>query len=127
MSRILKPVRGGSKYGSVIVAGSFKPAGTGTTAPTSVKGDGFTVAQSASGVFDVTFADAYADCLSFVCGVTVDGETTDVYAQGGDVTAATGAIGEVRRIRTMTGTTPTSIHADAGARVHFVAVYTLRT
>lgn len=127
MSRILQPLRTGAKYAQVLIAGSFVPAGTGTTAPTGVRGDGFTVAQSASGVFDVTFADVYPECVSFIAGVTVNGETTDITVQTGDVTAATGTVGEVRRIRTMTAGTPTNISADGGARVHFVAIYNLKT
>jgi hypothetical protein len=127
MSAILKPVRTRHLYEVVLVTGNFKAAGTGTTAPTDVDGEGFTVAQTATGVFAVTFSDLYAKVLAFIPSVTVSGETTDLYAQPGDITAATGAVGEVRGIRTMTAGTPTSPHADAGHRIDFVALVALRT
>lgn len=106
----------------VLIAGSFVPAGTGTTAPTGVRGSGFTVTQTASGVFVVALARVYKETISFVVTADVAAETTDIYAQAGDVTAATRSVGEKRVIRTMTATTPTNISADAAPRVHFVWV-----
>ena len=102
-----------------LIAGSFVPAGTGTTAPTGVRGSGFTVTQTASGVFVVALKNVYKETISFVPGVDVAAETTDVYAQAGAVTVATRSVGEKRVIRTMTATTPTNISADAAPRVHF--------
>jgi hypothetical protein len=107
----------------VVVAGSWVPAGTGTTAPTGVRGVGFTVVQSASGVFDVTFTNKYKECVSFVPSVQVAAETTDATVQAGDLTEATGSVYEVHRVRTMTGGTPTNFSGDAQARVGFVAVF----
>ncbi len=107
----------------VVLAGSFVPAGAGVTAPTGVRGKGFTVTQTADGVFAVAFTNPYMECVSFVCTARVAAETTDIYAQHGDITAATATAGEVHGIRTMTAGTPTSIHADADARVDFVAVF----
>lgn len=115
-----------SSKGLVFIAGSWVPAGTGTTAPTGVRGQGFTVTQSASGVFNVALRNPYKERVSFVCSAHVAGETTDVYAQSGDVTAATRSAGEVVRVRTMTGTTPTDISGDSDARVSFIACYRKR-
>ncbi len=119
-----KLVRAESGTGElVIVAGSFVPAGTGTTAPTGVVGAGFTVTQTASGVFLVAFAYPYKTCVSFVCTAHTGGETSDFYAQGGDLTAATADVGIIRGIRTMTGSTPTNMSGETTPLVSFVAVF----
>lgn len=49
----------------VKLTGSFKP--NGSSAPTSVKGNGFTVARTGTGVFTVTFQDAYNDFDNIWC------------------------------------------------------------
>jgi hypothetical protein len=107
----------------VVVAGSWVPAGTGTTTPTGVRGVGFTVAQSATGVFDVTLNTKYYECVSFVAAVQVGGETTDATVQTGDLTEATGSVFEVHRVRTMTGATPTNFSSDSQPRVSFIGVF----
>jgi hypothetical protein len=107
---------------AVVIAGSWIPAGTGTTAPTTVRGTGFTVVQTASGVFDVTFTSKFVQCDSFVASIQVAGETTDATTQTGDLTEATGSVYEKHRIRTMTGGTPTDFSGDSQARVSFFAV-----
>jgi hypothetical protein len=107
----------------VLIAGSFAPAGTGTTAPTGVVGSGFTVTQTASGVFLVAFTTPYKTCISFVCTAHTGGETSDFYAQGGDLTAATATAGTIRGIRTMTGGTPTDMSGETTPLVSFVAVF----
>jgi hypothetical protein len=111
----------GKEY--VTIAGSWVPAGAGVTAPTGVVGTGFTVTQSADGVFDVAFTYPYKQRISMQATAMVAGETTDVYAQTGDVTAATASAGQVVRVRTMTGGTPTSIHGDTAPRVEFIAIF----
>lgn len=117
-----KPVHTEQTGECTIIAGSFVPAGTGTTAPTGRRGSGFTVTQTASGVFLVALKQVYKETVSFVATADVAAETTDVYAQAGDVTVATRSVGEKRVIRTMTGGTPTDISGDAAARVHFIFV-----
>jgi hypothetical protein len=109
----------GKEY--VDVSGSWVPAGTGTTAPTGVVGTGFTVAQSADGVFDVTFTYPYKALISFVPSVCVAGETTDATVQWGDRTAATASVGMVIRVRTMTAGTPTDFSGDSAPLVSFNA------
>lgn len=115
-----KPIHTEQTSEPVIIAGSFVPAGTGTTAPTGARGSGFTVTQTASGVFLVALKNVYKETISFVVTADVAAETTDIYAQAGDVTAPTRSVGEKRVIRTMTGGTPTNISGDAAPRVHFV-------
>lgn len=110
------------KTEAVVIAGSWVPAGTGTTAPTSVRGTGFTVVQSASGVFDVTFTAKYVQCDSFTASIQVAGETTDATTQTGDLTEATATVFEKHRVRTMTGGTPTDFSGDSQPRVSFVAI-----
>jgi hypothetical protein len=122
--RVVADQKSGDCY--VIIAGSWVPAGTGVTAPTRVRGSGFTVTQSADGVFNIAFKNPYKERVSIVACAHVAGETTDIYCQTGDVTAATRAVGEVVRVRTMTGGTPTNISGDSDARVSFVAVYSKR-
>lgn len=117
-----KPIHTEQTGEPVIIAGSFVPAGTGTTAPTGVRGSGFTVTQTASGVFLVALKNVYKETISFVPCVDVASETTDATVQAGDVTAATRSVGEKRVIRTMTGGTPTNFSGDAAPRVHFVWV-----
>ncbi len=114
-------------YGDyVILAGSWVPAGIDATAPTGALGGGFTVTQSASGVFNIAFTNPYKTLVSFVPGVKVAAETTDATAQWGDVTAPTATAGHVVRLRTMTGGTPTDFSGDAAPVVSFVAVFARR-
>lgn len=117
-----KPIHTEQTSEPVIIAGSFVPAGTGVTAPTGARGSGFTVTQTASGVFVVALKNVYKETISFVVTADVAAETTDIYAQAGDVTVATRSVGEKRVIRTMTGGTPTNISGDSAPRVHFVWV-----
>jgi hypothetical protein len=117
-----KPVHTEQVGECTIIAGSFVPAGTGTTAPTGVRGSGFTVTQTASGVFLVALKNVYKETISFQATADVASETTDVYAQAGDVTVATATVGEKRVIRTMTAATPTNISGDSAPRVHFIWV-----
>lgn len=114
-----KPIHTEQGKECTTIYGSFVPAGTGVTTPTGVRGDGFTVTQTASGVFLVALARRYKETISFVVTADVASETTDAYAQAGDVTAATATAGEKRVIRTMTGGTPTDLSGDAAPRVHF--------
>lgn len=106
----------------VVIAGSFVPAGTGTTAPTGVVGSGFTVTQTASGVFVVALANVYKTVVSFVCTARTGGETSDFYAQEGDHVAATGSVGAKFGIRTMTGGTPTNMSGETTPIVRFIAI-----
>lgn len=122
-----KLVRAESGTGEIVmVTGGWVPAGTGTTAPTGVVGTGFTVAQSASGVFDITFTNPYLTLIHCGPSARTGGETSDFYAQPGDVTAATGSVGFVQRVRTMTGGTPTNMSGETAPYVSFVAFFAKR-
>lgn len=122
--RLIQAETAGNEF--VVVAGSWVPAGTGTTAPTGVLGAGFTVTQSASGVFNIAFANPYKQRISFVCTAMTGGETSDFYAQSGDPVAATASAGQTIRVRTMTGATPTNMSAETTPRVEFVAIFAKR-
>lgn len=111
----------------VVIAGSWVPAGTGVTAPTGVIGAGFTVTQSASGVFNIAFTNPYKQRIAIVATAMTGGETSDFYAQTGDVTAADRDSGQIIRVRTMTGGTPTDMSGETTPRVEFVAVFSTRT
>lgn len=51
----------------VAVAGSFQP--NGTSAPTNVKGKGFTVARTNVGHYTITFEDSYSDFVNALASV----------------------------------------------------------
>lgn len=54
-------------HGHKIIAGSFRPAGTG--APTNVTGRGFSVARTSVGLYTLTFTDAYPELASLEVGL----------------------------------------------------------
>lgn len=105
-------------YGVKIVAGSFAPNGSSAVASTSVKGQGFTVAHSATGVFDVTLNTKYRAVLAGVACAQVNA-ATDVGMQlrgACDVTAATPKV----QLANCPGGSDADISANANNRVHFV-------
>lgn len=72
---------------TVVVAGSFAPAST--SAPTAVKGTGFTVAYTSTGKFTITFDSSYYACISFVPGIS-SATAVDMVAMAGAVSASAG-------------------------------------
>lgn len=73
----------------VEVTGSFAIAATNGTV-SAVKGKGFSVARTATGVFAVTLDRAYPEMISGVVTLGTAGVVTDNRAYGGGYTASTG-------------------------------------
>ncbi len=100
--------------GMQIMAGSFAPNGSSAVAATSVKGKGFTVAYTSTGLFRVTLLAPYRALIAGFCNIhepTVTDNvakflTTDVTAGTVDITVE--AAGSAANVT-----------ADAAARISF--------
>jgi len=68
------------RQGHIIVAGSFGTNGTSSPASTGIKGQGFTVARTGTGVFTVTLSDKYADADAIT--VTAHGTAIEDFQVG---------------------------------------------
>lgn len=97
---------------TVLIAGSFAPAGTG--APTAVQGKGFTVARTGVGTFLVTFADKYA-ALAAATGTLQLAALADSVIQFGSYDASAKTL----VVRVLTAGVAADVAADANNRVHF--------
>lgn len=96
------------------IAGSFAPAGAG--APTDVKGRGFTVARTSTGLFTITFANSYNSYLDFQATLQL-AAADDKVAQLGtvDLTAKTAQI----RVWDVSGAAVADVTANANNRINF--------
>lgn len=102
-------------HGLILIAGSFAPAGT--SAPTDVKGMGFSVARSGVGEYTITLDEKYSELVS-ACGQVQMNTATDLNLQVEDYVAASKTL----VIQALAGATPTEIAANADNRVHFQLV-----
>jgi len=108
---------GGPDY--IVIAGSFEVDGTNDV--TNVKGEGFTVDDSAVGVYTVTFPGCLGKGL-ISCTATVQADTSatadDLVCQVGVYTKATGVL------ELLTASDAFATLADGnGPRVNFIAVF----
>ena len=101
---------------TVLLTGSFAPAGTG--AVTDVKGRGFTVARTGVGEFTITLRQKYNHLLAAVAGVQL-ASAADMAPQFGSYDASAKTL----VLRTQAGATPTDIAANANNRVHFTLAF----
>jgi hypothetical protein len=100
----------------VVIAGSFAP--DTANAPTTIRGNGFTVARTAAGTFTITLRDKYV-ALDSALGTVQMNAATDLLAQFG---AADVASAKTVVLRTQTAATATDIAANANNRVNFALV-----
>lgn len=102
-----------------LVGGSFAPQGTGTTAPTGDIGLGWTVTQTQTGEFLITF-DAKYPYLAGVTASIQNSSATAVFSQIGIYDANAGTL----VIRTVNGSGALSgLSAGANNRVNFMAFF----
>ena len=99
-----------------MIFGSFAPAGTGS--PTDAKGDGWSAARTAEGVFTVTFTHNWKDLIACGADLRLDA-SADSVAQVGTYVAASRTL----LIRTLTAGSDDDIAADADNRVNFWAAF----
>lgn len=101
--------------GIVKIEGSFAPAGT--SAPTAVKGKGFSVSRSGVGTFVVLLEDAYVDlnCATASLQLASADDKTVQFGAIDVVTAKT----VVLRVYDISGAAAADISADPANRVHF--------
>lgn len=114
-NRLFKQFSGTLDQGLVLLQGSFAPAGSG--APTTVKGKGFSVARTSTGLFTLTLQDKYAHLIA--------GLVTLQLASGGDQIVQLGSV-DVSSARTVqirvwdiSGAAVADISADANNRINF--------
>lgn len=99
---------------TIVIAGSFAPAGTG--APTTLRGKGFSVARTSTGLFTITLTDRFYECVSFTASLQL-ASGDDKLAQCGsvDLSAKTAQI----RIWDKSAAAVADVSADANNRVNF--------
>lgn len=105
-----------------ILAGSFQPNGSSAIDATTVRGKGFTVAYTSTGLYTVTVADSYAALISGTVTLQLNA-VADTYLQ------LTGAIDPTSRSWTfkisnydISGTGVADIANHANAWIHFSLV-----
>lgn len=106
--------------GVVVIAGSFAPNGSSAVAASSVKGRGFTVARSNTGLFVVTFTDKWKELLSATGGIQL-ASAGDQVLQFGDYDASASTI-EIR-VWDISGPGVADIAADTNNRINFCFVF----
>ncbi len=104
----------------ILVAGSWAPNGSSTIVASSVKGLGFSVAWTSTGLFTITFQDAYVDLESFTCTLQL-ATAADQVLQVGAWTPASRTI--TVRVWDISTQAVANIAADANNRINFSAVF----
>lgn len=104
----------------VVVAGSFAPNGSSAIAATSNKGKGYSVAYTSTGLYTITFTDAYSDLISFMPMLQL-ATGADTFLQVGTYTAAAKTI--TIRNWDVSDAAVADIAANANNRINFVAVF----
>jgi hypothetical protein len=104
--------------GVKVLAGSFAPNGSSAVSSASVKGLGFTVARTGTGVFTLTLQDAYVDYLGGSLTLALNA-ADDKYLQFGAIDVVT-AKTVVINVWDISGAALTDVAANANNRIHFV-------
>ena len=104
----------GSNQAEVELSGSFTTAGA--SAPTVIKGKGFTVSAPSTGVYTITPDRRYGDLKA--CAVNLGGGAANADVRYGAFTAATGAFTVVTE-----GATRGTAANLTGPTVHFVVKF----
>ena len=105
--------------GIKVIAGSFAPNGSSALSAAAVKGKGFTVAYTSTGLYTLTLQDKYVDLISAVCQVQL-AAGDDKYLQVGSYSAANKTL-EIR-CWDASGAAVADIAANANNRINFVLV-----
>jgi hypothetical protein len=104
----------------IMVEGSWAPNAGNAIDATSVKGKGFSVVWTSTGLFTITFQDAFVDLESFTCTLQL-AAGDDMIIQAGTWTAASKTM--TVRVWNIAGAAVADVAADANNRIHFQAVF----
>ena len=102
--------------GRADISGSFAPNGSSALASSGVRGKGFTVARTSTGLFTITLADQYAKLVSATAGLQL-ATGDDKVLQFGTYVAASRTL--ELRVWDVSGAAVADIAADANNRIHF--------
>lgn len=103
------------EFGTLMIAGSFAPAGTG--AVTAVRGSGFSVARTGVGEYTITLDEQVNEIVAANATLQMNA-ATDLNAQFMTYTAASRTF----ILNALAGATPTEIAANANNRVSFCII-----
>lgn len=106
--------------GVKVIAGSFAPNGSSAVAATSVKGKGFSVARTSTGLFTITLQDAYTALLSMTASLQL-ASGDDKFVQIGSVDVVSAKTLEIR-VWDISGAAVADVSANANNRINFVLV-----
>jgi hypothetical protein len=117
-NRSFAPLLGSLDRGVVIIAGSFAP--DTANAPTDVKGDGFSVVRTSTGLFTVTLQDKYSELIGVTASLQL-ASADDKMVQIG-ATDVTSAKTIQIRVWDISGAAVADVAANANNRINFVLV-----
>ena len=104
--------------GMIPVFGSFAPNGSSAVDATSRLGKGWSVARTSAGLFTITFANVWAEMVSFTCSLQL-ATAADQFLIPGVYTAASKTI--TITVWDISGAAATDVSANANNRIHFCA------
>lgn len=115
--KVKSPVRSESRE-LVIVAGSFAPDSANPPTSTTLRGNGWTAVWTSTGIWTITFAEAYPELVAGIATIQRSSDA-DTVAQLGVYTPATRTI----TVKSLAAATATDIAANANNRVNFIFVF----
>ena len=104
--------------GMVPVFGSFAPNGSLGGVRVLEAGQGWSVARTSAGLFTITFANVWAEMVSFTCSLQL-ATADDKFLIPGVYTAASKTI--TITVWDISGAAATDVSANANNRIHFCA------
>ena len=104
----------------VTVAGSFAPNGSSAIASSSLEGVGFTVARTSTGLFTITFADAFPSLVATVPGLRL-ASAADLDLQFGTYNSSAKTL--QIRVWDYSEEAVADIAANANNRISFICVF----
>ena len=116
MSSLKRSIKA-SEHGLEVITGSFAPNGSSALDQSSVKGVGFSVAYTSTGLYTITLQDVYASLVSATATFQM-ATATDVKPQFGAYVAASKTL----VLRSIAVASVTDIAANANNRISFVLV-----
>ncbi len=118
MKRNLAPVRTLVRE-LIPMVGSFAPNGSSAIAGSSRKGLGWSVAYTSTGLYTITFADTFADLVSFECSLQL-ATGADSFLQMGTLVNTSTPVVQIRNWD-ISSAAVADIAANSNNRIHFVA------
>lgn len=103
--------------GVKVINGSFAPNGSSAVSSSSVKGKGFSVARTSTGLFTITLQDKYVALLAGECSLQLN-SADDKFVQFGAIDVSSAGTVQIR-VWDISGAAVADISANSNNRIHF--------